>query len=179
MSGSYRVVDPLDRLKLRVRLRLLQDVRGADKDAADSCAGRVFTYELKWQEQRPGPRHALGEVALVPSKKKKKRKEADADVKGEISAHLKERQHRVFAYAAAEGFVLEEERSLPRRDGPGGAPGAHRVGRVAGAVAQRPEGRLRGVRRKEEDAGRGSEIRRRPWVLLLRHAGGGHRRRRL
>ena len=32
LSGSYRVVDPLNRLRLRVRLRLIQDVRLAARD---------------------------------------------------------------------------------------------------------------------------------------------------
>ena len=73
MSGSYRVVDPLNRLRLRVRLRLIQDVRLAarDKQTQDDhdATGRVYTYELRWQERVPGPRHALGERSLAPTKK--------------------------------------------------------------------------------------------------------------
>ena len=65
MSGSYRVVDPLNRLRLRVRLRLIQDVRLAardnNKDSDHDATGRVYTYELRWQERVAGPRHALGE----------------------------------------------------------------------------------------------------------------------
>ena len=75
MSGSYRVVDPLNRLRLRVRLRLIQDVRLAakdnNKDSDHDATGRVYTYELRWQERVPGPRHALGERSLAPTKKKK------------------------------------------------------------------------------------------------------------
>ena len=119
MSGSYRVVDPLNRLRLRVRLRLIQDVRLAardnNKDSDHDATGRVYTYELRWQERVPGPRHALGERSLAPTNKKKKGKDdGDDDAKEQVLEHLKERQHRVFAYAAAEGYVLEEERSLVR-----------------------------------------------------------------
>ena len=119
MSGSYRVVDPLNRLRLRVRLRLIQDVRLAarDKQTQDDhdATGRVYTYELRWQERVPGPRHALGERSLAPTKKKKKGKDdGDDDAKEQVLEHLKERQHRVFAYAAAEGYTLTEERSLVR-----------------------------------------------------------------
>ena len=119
MSGSYRVVDPLNRLRLRVRLRLIQDVRLAarDKQTQDDhdATGRVYTYELRWQERVPGPRHALGERSLAPTKKKKKgTDDGDDDAKEQVLEHLKERQHRVFAYAAAEGYTLTEERSLVR-----------------------------------------------------------------
>ena len=118
MSGSYRVVDPLNRLRLRVRLRLIQDVRLAarDKQTQDDhdATGRVYTYELRWQKRVPGPRHALGERSLAPNKKKKGKDDGDDDAKDQVLEHLKERQHRVFAYAAAEGYVLEEERSLVR-----------------------------------------------------------------
>ena len=119
MSGSYRVVDPLNRLRLRVRLRLIQDVRLAardnNKDSDHDATGRVYTYELRWQERVPGPRHALGERSLAPTKKKKKGKDdGDDDAKEQVLEHLKERQHRVFAYAAAEGYTLTEERSLVR-----------------------------------------------------------------
>ena len=106
MSGSYRVVDPLNRLRLRVRLRLIQDVRLAardnNKDSDHDATGRVYTYELRWQERVPGPRHALGERSLAPTNKKKKGKDdGDDDAKEQVLEHLKERQHRVFAYAAA------------------------------------------------------------------------------
>ena len=83
MSGSYRVVDPLNRLRLRVRLRLIQDVRLAakdnNKDSDHDATGRVYTYELRWQERVPGPRHALGERSLAPTNKKKKGKNEDDD----------------------------------------------------------------------------------------------------
>ena len=157
MSGSYRVVDPLNRLRLRVRLRLIQDVRLAarDKQTQDDhdATGRVYTYELRWQERVPGPRHALGERSLAPSNKKKKGKDdGDDDAKDQILEHLKERQHRVFAYAAAEGYVLEEERSLVR-DATGAAGGGTRFGArdaaraSSSSRARRGGGRARAARR--------------------------------
>ena len=100
MSGSYRVVDPLNRLRLRVRLRLIQDVRLAarDKQTQDDhdATGRVYTYELRWQERVPGPRHALGELSIAPTKRKKKGKDdGDDDAKEQVLEHSKKAAPRL------------------------------------------------------------------------------------
>ena len=158
MSGSYRVVDPLNRLRLRVRLRLIQDVRLAarDKQTQDDhdATGRV--YELRWQERvRAAPR--VGSAASRPrTKRRRARTTAMTAARNgprtfeEAAPRLRLRRRR--------GLRPEEERSLVRD-----ATGAVACYRTRSRHRARPSRRARRAsasRRKKDGRRRPADGRR-------------------
>ena len=103
MSGIYRITERLDKLRLRVRLRILHDA-GAhnapekEADAQESKVGRIFAYTFKWQEKVEGPDDVLGKKAADA---KEKKIEAARD---RIASSLDDRGHACFTYVDRDDF---------------------------------------------------------------------------
>ena len=56
MASVYRILDPLDRLRIRIRIRQLQDgnataAANTEEARKKSAVNRIFAYTLRWQER--------------------------------------------------------------------------------------------------------------------------------
>ena len=97
MASVYRILDPLDRLRIRIRIRQLQDgnataAANTEEARKKSAVNRIFAYTLRWQERLEGPRD------VVAGSKR------DADKVARVRDHAAARSHVLFTYTAADGF---------------------------------------------------------------------------